>query len=159
MTDSWGWMPTRMDGIWRHGPIWLRPIATIAPWAAVGLCLAMLVTIGGTMTMASGVLFDLPRSGSVDGEVSSMVALVTPMRDATTVFFDDARYHLNDGTSVAALGEHLADSASRSSRRTLLVLADRRVPYGDIATLAALARERGISRVLFADQRTEEAEK
>jgi biopolymer transport protein ExbD len=83
------------------------------------------------------------------------VALVMPTPNETYVFFDDSRYMLEDGASAAAFREHLAESVRRSRRRTLLVMADRRVTCGGLTAIAALARLSGVRRVLIANKRRE----
>lgn len=151
--SAWGWRPERTKGIWRHGAGWLRPIVAAAPYLTVGLLVLMFHMIGGTLTLAKGVLFDLPEDRRrADGELSDLVALVMPMRHESVVFFDDARYILADAVSLKALGEHLAERIGRSERKTLLVLADRRIAGGDLMNLATLARQNGVARILFAEK-------
>lgn len=154
--SPWGWRPERTQGIWRHGPLWLRPLVMISPWAAAALCFMLMYVVGDALTTSKGVLFDLPDAGLADGEATSLVALVMPLRNETTVFFDDARYAIDDGTSAAILGEHLANRVGKVQQKTLLVLADRRIPGGDLAQLAAIARSSGVRKVLFANKRTAE---
>jgi len=154
--SPWGWRPERTQGIWRHGPLWFRPLVMVSPWAAAVLCYMTMHVVGGSLTAAKGVLFDLPGPGLADGEATALVVLVMPLRNETTVFFDDARYALDDGTSVAVLGEHLAERMGREPQKTLLVLADRRIPCGDLATLAAVARSSGADKVLFANKSAED---
>lgn len=155
---DWGWRPERTIGIWRYGAGWLRPLVAAAPYVTVGLLLLMLYMVGGTMTGAKGMLFDLPAGGVDDGEQTRLVALVMPMRHETMVFFDDSRYVLGDAASVRALGENLAESVGRSETKTLLVLADRRVSGGDLMEFAALAKRSGVNRILFAAKNRESAE-
>ena len=71
-----------------------------------------------------------------------------PMPHETLVFFDDGRYTMGDETSAAAFCSHLEDRLSRLDRKTLLVLADRRVATGEIMKIAALARRSGVESVL-----------
>jgi biopolymer transport protein ExbD len=154
---QWGWKPERSQGIWRHGPLWLRPFSVAAPWIALGLLLLMFHLIGGTLTAAKGVLFDLPAVSAdlAEGESTTLVALVTPTPHETYVFFDDSRYTLDDETSAAAFRDHLAVCADRTKRKTLLVMADRRVSSGELSRIAVLARRGGVARILFANKRPE----
>lgn len=156
--SPWGWRPARSEGIWRHGPNGFKPLVAAAPYLSVLVLLAMLAVIGGTLTSAKGVLFDLPERGLAEGEPTKLVALVMPLHHETLVFFDDARYVLGDAVSVAALSQHLADRLSRANRRTLLVLADRRVAGGELMEFAGLARRGGAERILFAEKRAEKTE-
>lgn len=150
----WKWKPERTEGIWHHGAPWLRPFAAAVPWLTVLLLLMMFVIVGGTFTSAKGVLFDLPEGELAEGETTGLVALVMPMPHETLVFFDDARYMLGDSSSVSALTEHLSSQVRRSTRKTLLVLADRRVAGGELMRFAAIARKGGIEKVLFAERKT-----
>ena len=152
---SWGWQLDHYRGIWRHGPGWLRPLVAAMPWITVILLLQMLVLVGGTLTTAKGVLFDLPEVGLAEGVPTSMVALALPKGQETLVFFDDSRYTLGDEASEAALGSHLSSRAAKSENGTLLVLADRRISGGELMKLASLARRGGVGRILFAEKRPE----
>lgn len=152
MSTTWGWKPERTQGLWRHGPLWLKPLSVAVPWVTVGLLVLMMHMVGGTMTVAEGVVFELPEAGLSEGEATQLVALVMPMPggDGTYVFFDDARYTLGAQQSAAAFGEHLAERAGKVGRGTLLVLADRSVPCGEIARLSEVVRMSGVERMLFA---------
>ena len=153
MNSPWKWTPERGQGIWRHGTPGLRPFLAAVPWITVLLLLLMLHLVGGTLASSEGVLFDLPDGGgTVDGEPASLVALVMPMPRETLVFFDDARYTMGDDVSFSAFGAHLADRAEKTERKTLLVLADRRVAAGELMKIAGLAKGSGLSRVLFAEK-------
>ena len=103
MTD-WGWHPRRTTGIWQHGARWSRPFVAAAPFLTVLVLLLMFYFVGGTMTAAKGILFDLPEGGQTDGEPAELVALVMPLRHETVVFFDDARYLLGDAASENGRG-------------------------------------------------------
>jgi len=155
--SSWGWRPERTQGIWRHGPLWLKPLVAVSPWAAATVCLLLMYVVGDSLTAAKGILFELPDAGVAEGEATSLVALVMPLKNETTVFFDDARYSIDDGSSVAVLGEHLAERVSKVPNKTLLVLADRRIPCGDLMRIAAIARTSGAGKVLFANRHAEDA--
>ncbi len=156
MTE-WGWKPKSALGLWRHGAEWLRPVIAAVPYLTVILLLVMMWFVGGTMTLAKGVLFDLPDPGSDEGTKTELVALVMPVDHDTLVLFDDSRYLLSDVKSMRSFAAHLAASADRSETRTLLVLVDRRVSCGELTKFAALARQGGVTRMLFAEKH-EEAE-
>ena len=158
MTTPWKWTPEHTLGIWRHGAPWLRPVAAAAPYVTVLLLLLMLHVAGGALTAAKGVLFDLPDSGLSDGAPTKLVALMLPRDRETLVFFDDSRYVLGDDSSLRTLGENLSEHAERSADSTLLVLADRRVSGGDLMKFAAVAKENGVARILFAGRRGESEE-
>lgn len=151
--SPWGWKSVPSQGIWRQGPLWLRPFAVTAPWLTLGLLMAMLWALSGTLTVSEGVLFDLPEAEVSDAEPTKLVALVMPMPHDTLVFFDDARYSAGDEVSMAAFGDHLADRLAHSDPKTLLLMADRRVPGGEIMEIAARVRQSGAKRVLVATRR------
>jgi biopolymer transport protein ExbD len=75
-----------------------------------------------------------------------------PLRHETLVFFDDSRYMLSDASSLSALEERLSERVSRTERKTLLVLADRRVNGGELMEIASLAKRSGAEKVLFAEK-------
>lgn len=153
--SPWGWRPERTQGIWRHGPLWFRQLASLSPWASAALCFMLMYVVGGSLTAAPGLLFDLPDACHDEGEPTPLVALVMPLKNETTVFFDDARYSICDGTSAAVFGDNLAERMARGPCKTLLVLADRRIPGGDLAQIAAIARTSGVRKVLLANKRAE----
>jgi len=163
--SQWKWTPERTQGIWRYGAAWLKPFIAAAPWITVLVLLLMLHTVAGALYTSKGILFDLPDSSGLDeGERSSLVALVMPMphkasaRGDTLVFFDDSRYSMGDDSSVAAFAEHLSDRVAKTGRKTLLVLADRRIVAGDLMRIAALAKRSGATGVMFAEKRAGKAE-
>ena len=124
----------------------------------VMLLLVMFPLLDGELVAAKGVLFDLPDSGVAEGEASGLAALVLPMHHETLVFFDDARYMLSDGASADAFARHLAERAARTDRKTMLVLADRRVAGGELMKMAAIAKRSGVGKVMFAEKRAGEGE-
>ena len=71
----------------------------------------------------------------------------------TLVFFDDARFAPADSASAANLQSRLSARASDARSGTLLLLADRRVPAGDLMKLMALARKAGLKHVQVAERR------
>lgn len=152
-SSSWGWNTDRA-GLRRPVVLaWLRPFSSAVPWITVGLLLLMLYMISGTYTSAQGLLFDLPGAAEVtDGERGRLVALVMPSSQATLIFFDDARFVLGDDASLGEFGKQLEERA-RSGEKALLVLADRRVAGGELMTLASIARQSGIARILFAERK------
>jgi len=158
VTSRWGWTPSRTQGVWNHGATWLRPVSAAAPYITVLLLVLMLHLVGGTIASAKGFLFDLPAAGSADGAATELVALLLPREHETLAFFDDSRYILGDESSFRSLGENIAARAEKSPSKTLLVLADRRVPGGDLMKLADVARRSGIAKILFAGKTVESAE-
>ena len=132
----------------------LVALLAAVPWITVLLLVLMFHMVGGTLASSEGVLFDLPdSSGLRDGEPAALVALVMPMPRETLVFFDDGRYSLGDETSVSALVSHLEERAAKTERKTLLVLADKRVASGELIKFSGVAKRSGIERIFIAEKR------
>lgn len=152
MNSPWGWRREVRRGIWRYGSNWMRSFASAVPWITVGLLLLMMYFISGTLTSSSGVVFELPSGVRSEGEAVDMVALVMPTERETLVFFDDARYLLGDESSMSSFERHLAERSALVKRKTLLIMADRRVSGGELMRLAEVARSSGLEKVLFAEK-------
>lgn len=155
---SWGWSAARARTARGGGLAWLQPFSTAVPWITVGVLLMMLFAVSGAFTAHEGVLFDLPEAGLGDGVNTKLVALVMPMPKETRktlVFFDDARFTVEDDVSLAAFAGQLSACAERSEVKALLVLADRRVSGGTLMRLAAVAKRSGVDRILFAEKKGE----
>ena len=108
--------------------------------------------------MAPGISFDLPEPSGAVVEKTDLVSLVMPSAGSTFVFFDDARYSVEDESSAAVFEEQLSAGLARSERKVLLVLADRTVPSGNLMKIAAVARRAGAKKVLFAEKMREAQE-
>lgn len=158
---EWRWQPTRSDGIWRHGCGWARPLTAAAPWVALALILVEFALIEGRLAAAPGVSFDLPPAVTQDelSDLTGFAALAMPVvRDPakgpeTQVFYDDARYMISDVGELAALRNHLSARPASQLETTMLLLADKRIPVGDVLKLVGLVRECGVVRVQVAEKR------
>ena len=151
--SQWDWTPVRDLGIWRYGAGWFRPFAASVPYLTVVLLLLMMHMVGGTLTAAKGVLFDLPDGELGDGATSGLVALVMPVQHETMVVFDDARYLLDDAASMRSFSKDVAAETEFREDKSLLILADRRVSTGYLMEVVSAARRGGVSRVLLAGRR------
>lgn len=156
--SSWNWVTPRPAGLSKFGPRWLKPMAVAIPWITVMLLFIMLYLVSGTLTTAKGIIFELPEGDQLDGSASPLVALVVPSARDTLVFFDDARYSLNDRESVKAFGEHLASRVTKVDDPTLVVMADLRVTGGELSRLASVASVSGVKRMLMANKSKERSE-
>ena len=156
---EWGWRPAQSEGIWRHGARWTKPLFAAAPWITLAFLLVMFCLLGDHLTAAPGVVFDLPAPVGRQAVATTMTMLVQPSARAgdargTHVFFDDARYVLDDPQSVALLREQLfAHVQENAARPALLVLADSRVASGDLHQIVGLARKAGVKQVQIAERR------
>lgn len=156
--SGWGWTPERNLGIWRHGAGWLKPMLAAVPYVTVGVLLLMLFFVSGTLSSVRGVLFELPAGTFSDAENTDLVALVMPVSHETVVFFDDSRYVLGDAASMRSFSENLSERVGHGKDKSLLLLADRRVPVGQLMELVSLSRQHSIERVLVAGKREESDE-
>ena len=156
---EWGWRPAQAEGIWRHGARWTKPLFAAVPWITLVLLLVMFSLLGDRLTAAPGVVFDLPAPVGRQTAAPDMTMLALPSANVgesggTLVFFDDARYVLDDPPSVSLLREQLLSHVQEgSARATLLVLADRRVTSGDLLQLVGIARAAGVTYVQIAERR------
>lgn len=125
------------------------------PWITVLVLALMLYMLAGTLTRSEGVLFELPEKGLGDAAETRLVAVMFPQRHDTLVFFDDVRYVLGDSAQNGRLGEQLAEGMRKTGSKTLLILADARVPVGDMMQFASIARANGIEKLFFANKRGE----
>ncbi|MGN0853019.1 MAG: hypothetical protein ACI4Q3_06545 [Kiritimatiellia bacterium] len=160
MTASeWRWRPVRQEGIWKHGCPWARPFTAAVPWITLAMLLVMFGLIGERMAVAPGVAFELPDPVGDLSEITGFAAFAMPearengAEGGTLVFFDDARFSLSDPASLNSLQSKFAERASTEKRPTLLLLADRRIPAGDLMRLVGIARESGIVHVQIAEKR------
>jgi len=158
---EWGWRHARSEGIWRHGASWVKPLFAAAPWITLVLLLVMFNLIGGRLAAAPGVVFDLPASVGHQAAVPEFTVLAMPSANVgesggTLVFFDDARFVLGDQQSVDLFRSQLKRGVQGSKvkvKTSMLVLADRRVPSGDLIQLVGIAREAGVGHVQIAERR------
>ena len=152
----WGWRPRQTEGIWRHGCAWTKPLFAAVPWITLTLLMVLFAFIGDRLPQVPGLVCDLPAPVGGQAEATGLAALVLPAAGTdgeTLVFFDDARYSLSDAASVATLKDRLGTCAGAEPSGTFLLLADRRVPTGDVMRLVGIARESGLVRVQIAERR------
>lgn len=140
-------------------PAWLRYISQMAPWLTLVLLAVMFIFLQGALAPAPSLAFDLPDAGSADSAQPGLVALLLPggaeggMAEGTLVFFDDARYVLSDPAGAEEFAGRLGDRAMETKCGTLTLLADRRVPAGDVMQVMAIARSKRLSHVQLAEKR------
>lgn len=156
---KWKWRAASDAGIWTHGVKWARPFSAAAPWISLALLAVGFALASRETTMARGTVFDLPASLAADVDDPGLTAFVLPLPrnvgggDETLVFFDDARFTPADPASAANLRKRLSARASDANSGNLLILADRRVPAGDLMKLMAIARNAGLRHVQVAERR------
>jgi biopolymer transport protein ExbD len=152
LTAQWGaWsadgLRTRFRPRSRIGQAFLQ----IVPWVDFGVVMLLFLALSQRLTLRPGVMFDLPRAafreGLHRGPSLVMISAQRAQGAETLIFFDDVRYQLDEPANVEVLRAELARAALRPAGRQLLLLADRRVPHGDVVTLVNLARAVGVQRV------------
>ena len=139
-------------------PLWLRYLSHTAPWLTLVMLIIMFVFLQNTLLPVPAVGFSLPEHGQSDSNTPGLVALLLPgdangaQTDGTLVFFDDARYVLSDSAEVEEFSMCLGDRAAETKCDTLTLLADRRVPTGDVMQIMAIARAKRFAHVQLAEK-------
>ena len=138
---------------------WFRYLSQTAPWLTLLLLVAMMSLLLGVTAPVGTLGFDLPESGSADSVKAGLVAFLTlgdaggVQAESTLVFFDDARYELSDPAGSEDFAARLAERSAETKCDTLTLLADRRIPTGDLMRVVAIARSRRIAHVQIAEKR------
>ena len=138
---------------------WFRCLAQVAPWLTFLLLVVMFYFFYGTLAPAPALSFSLPASGVADSAQPGLIALMLPgdsggaQTEGTLVYFDDARYVLSDPVSMEEFAGQLGDRAAEMKYVTLTLLADRRVPVGDVMKVMAIAKSRRLEHVQLAERR------
>ena len=152
-TDPWKkWRVASLRNKYRPKSRILQAFLTAVPWIDTLLVCALFVWIGSRITLRPGIVFELPTAPFQEGLYETVTAVLLPVGDATKgtetlVFFDDERYSLADLQQRQRLGEAMRNLLAHTLRRDLLLLADRRVPHGDVMAAVNLARAAGLQRI------------
>jgi biopolymer transport protein ExbD len=156
--DSWSVQVRRHRNVYRFGGPWARTLLSSVPWLNAGVLFVMLFAVHGRLVINPGMVFDLPRAPLHEGTHQGLTALMVPVaRDTaggeeTLIFFEDDRYSAQDADQMSVLAERLKNRVSLGARREMLLMADKRVPHGDVIRLVNVAREAGLQRVNVAEK-------
>ncbi|MDR2850219.1 MAG: hypothetical protein LBW77_06740 [Verrucomicrobiota bacterium] len=156
--ESWSMQVRRHRTVYRFGGVWAQALLVAVPWVNALILIVVLLAVHGQLAITPGVVFDLPRAPLREGSRPGLTALmVVVARDApggeeTLIFFDDDRYSAQDEDQVALLSDRLKSRMALGRTRELLLLADRRVPHGDVIRFVNVAREAGVLRVGVAEK-------
>jgi biopolymer transport protein ExbD len=156
--ESWSRQIRRHRNVYRFGGVWARTLLAAVPWLNAAVLAVLLLAVHGQLAVAPGVVFDLPRAPLREGVRQGLTALMIEVaRDApggeeTLIFFDDDRYSAQDGEQMVMLSERLKNRMALGRSRELLLLADKRVPHGDVIRFVNVAREAGVLRVNVAEK-------
>lgn len=156
--ESWSRQVRGHRNIYRFGGPWTRSVLVSIPWINAVVLVVMLLSVHGQMVISPGVVFDLPRAPLREGLHQGLTALMigvardTPGGEETLIFFDDDRYSAQDEEQLARLSERLKSRVALDGHRELLLMADKRVPHGDVVRFVNAAREAGVLRVNVAEK-------
>lgn len=133
----------------------------IYSWLSVVFAIALIIVLGNTLSVAPGIEVDLPEQseGAREVEDYGLVALLLHGAGETLVFFDDARYTLNDLKSESHFAGQLAERSQIADSKAMMVIADKEIKVGDIMRFAGIVKAAGITKLNFAQKhRNTEAE-
>ncbi len=155
---SWIGLVRQHRSVYRFGGVWAHTLLAAVPWLNVLVIAVLLFAVHGRSVVAPGVIFDLPAAPLSEGLNAKMTALMIAVArdvaggDETLIFFDDERFSTRDPEQLAALSERVRARVALDGRRELLLLADRRVPHGDVMAFVNVARAAGVARVNVAEK-------
>ncbi len=156
--ESWSRLIRRHRSIYRFGGVWAQALLASVPWIDALIVVVLLLAVNQRMVVSPGVLFDLPRAQLREGMHAGLTALMIsvardlPGADETLVFFDDDRYLTQDAEQMSVLSERVKSRVALGVRRDMLLLADKRVPHGDVVRFVNAVREAGVQRVNVAEK-------
>lgn len=156
--EEWGRQVRRHRSVYRFGGPWARSLLAAVPWINALVLIVLLLAVHGRLVISPGMVFDLPQAPLREGTHAKLTALMiqvardTPGGDETLIFFDDDRYSVRDADQMAVLSERLKARVAAGGHRDLLLLADKRVPHGDVMRFVTAVRESGVQRVNVAEK-------
>lgn len=132
----------------QHG---INPIMFhLVPWLNLILILALFLMISKKITIAPGILFNLPSSPISEGAIvsSPSIVLLKPMPDSESIaFFDDIRFRLDDAEEMNNLLSLIRSKQEKTPSSQLTLFAATDVTHGEITTLTAILKKAGIASV------------
>ncbi len=156
--ENWSRQVRGHRTIYRFGGPWARSLLVSVPWVNAVILVVMLVTVHHQLAISPGVVFDLPRAPLREGLHQGLTVLMievargAPGGEETLIFFDDDRFSAQDEEQLTMLSERLKNRMALDGRRELLLMADKRVPHGDVIRFVNVAREAGVQRVNVAEK-------
>jgi biopolymer transport protein ExbD len=156
--EGWSKMVRRHRTVYRFGGAWAHALLSMVPWVNGVIIVVMVLMVNHRMVISPGVVFDLPRATFREGMYVGLTALMitvardTPGGEETLVFFDDDRYSTQDAEQMSALAERVQSRVALVARKELLLLADKRVPHGDVVRFVNAVRQAGVQRVSVAEK-------
>jgi len=156
--ESWSTLVRSHRNVYRFGGNWAHALLTLVPWLDALVVAIVVFMVNQRMVVSPGVMFDLPKAALREGVHTGLTALMISVSrdvssgDETLVFFDDERYSVRDDEQMGVLVERLRTRTTASAHRELLLLADKRVPHGDVMRFVNVAREAGVQQVSVAEK-------
>jgi biopolymer transport protein ExbD len=156
--EGWSKMVRRHRTVYRFGGAWAHALLSMVPWINAVIIVFLMLMANHRTVISPGVVFDLPRATFREGMYVGLTALMitvvrdTPGGEETLIFFDDDRYSTQDGEQMSVLTERVKSRVALGARNELLLLADKRVPHGDVMRFVNAVREAGVQRVNVAEK-------
>jgi biopolymer transport protein ExbD len=129
----------------------VQALFAAVPWINLVLLVLLMLVLNERILLRPGTVFELPPAPFHEGLRYGLTAVMIPVARTngmeTLVFFDDDRFTLDAPARREQLAGRIRARAALEPRREILLLADRRIPHGDVMAVVNLAREAGISRV------------
>lgn len=156
--EGWSKMVRRHRTVYRFGGAWSHALLSMVPWINVVVIVVMLLLVNHRTVISPGVVFDLPRATFREGMYVGLTALMitvardTPGGEETLIFFDDDRYSTQDSDQMTVFTERVQSRLALGARNELLLLADKRVPHGDVVRFVSAVRKAGVQRVNVAEK-------
>jgi biopolymer transport protein ExbD len=152
LKGHWGkWRSETLRNRFTRGGWGGRALFAAAPWLNLVLLVFLLRDVGDRILLRPGVVFDLPDAPFHEGMRYGLTAVMIPVArtngQETLVFFDDEPFDLGLAARKEQLAMRIRNCVALEPRREILLLADRRIPHGDVMTVVNLARAAGVSRV------------
>jgi len=152
LKGHWGkWRSESLRTRFTRGGWGGRALFAAAPWVNLVLLVVLLLVVGERILVRPGVVFDLPSAPFHEGMRYGLTAVMIPVArtngQETLVFFDDEPFNLGLAARQEQLALRIRTCVEKEPRHEILLLADRRIPHGDVMIVVNLAREAGVSRV------------
>lgn len=144
--------------VYRWGGAWVHAMIIAAPWLNVIILVGTLFAVHNRIAITPGVIFDLPQAPFSEGAAGGLTVLMfsvsreTQLGEETQVFFDDERYRIQNEEEATRLANRLGESIGTGRRQDILLLADKRVPHGDVMRFVYMARQAGARQINVAEK-------
>ncbi len=122
----------------------------IVPWLTLLVVLALFFSVWHRVAVVPGIHFSLPKGAFLEGSAGSanlILLRASHPAPSTLAFFNDVRFSLTNETDAARLQKDISAALARGQGDSLLLLADREVPHGDVMAAVGIAREAGVRDV------------